>query len=296
MLRRHTRVRDREPLPPMLVGDDAAVGPAPADLVEPHERETAALLPDDLRVVSEGTSNIRLLLIAVALLAVFVLGLVWTEDIFNLDGQLLFVGGGCAVLAWLAHRDLVRRHREFRLTASGITVEMSSLVAGEPQVARVPWWELADYTVSVDYEKAYLRVVSSRGYTLTLEDRPPRLSTREFIRRFVEQADRRPRAAEPQPRRKGSPLPDVTGERPRAWGGFLTFLVLVNVSAAAETFLDLSRAQEMAGVAVLGTIAFVVATWMDLDDPEMMAKDAKSKWPTAWLRRWLRRVLDIHPS
>jgi hypothetical protein len=286
-----TQLRASEPLPPKLAGSAA---PAPAALISSQEREIAALLPADLRVVVEGTSTSRLLLFAVGILGGLALELSATGGMYNLEGQVLLIGGPWAFVAWLVHRDLVRRRREFRLVEGGIAVEVSPLVVGEPGVTHIPWAEIADYTVSVDYEKAYLRVVSARGYTLTLDDRPPRLSTRELIRRFVEQADRYPRAAEPKPRRNGVPLPDVTGERPPILVGCLTIAALILVNSTVEAFLEPSFAQEMTGVAVLVAMGLAVYLWWTLDDSDVAGADRDSRRLIARLRRWLRRVLGIH--
>ncbi|HEX2081676.1 MAG TPA: hypothetical protein VHG08_28490 [Longimicrobium sp.] len=296
MRRKHAQVRDQEPLPAMLAGDDGTAPPAPAALVSPQEREIAALLPDDLRVVIEGSSTTRLLLIAAGLLGGLTLELYAMGGMYNLEGQVLLIGGPWAFVAWLIHRDLVRRRREFRLADGGITVEVRPLAGGPPRVTHIRWTEIADYTVSVDYEKAYLRVVSAGGYTLTLDDRPPRLSTRELIRRFVEQADRHPRAAEPKPRRKGVPLPDVTGERPPILAGCLTVFAFIMVSSAVETFLEPSFAQEMAGIAVLSAILLGVHMWWTLDDSDVAVADRDARSLIARLRRWLRRVLRVRVS
>jgi hypothetical protein len=273
--------------PAMFVGDELA------ESLPARTQATAAMLPDDLRVVIEGSSTGRLLFIAAGLLAVLVLGVRWTEGMYHPGEEVLFVGVPCAVLAWLAHRNLLRRRREFRLVDGGITVAVWPLTGGAPRVTHVPWAEIADYIVSVDYEKAYLRLVSARGYTLTLEDCPPRLSTRELIRRFVEQADRHPRAVEPEPRRKGAPLPDVTGERPPILAGCLTLFALAIVHPAMEVILDPSAAQQHAGLVTVGALALGWHLWVTLDDPESARKDAESKKLMARLRRWLRRVLRI---
>jgi hypothetical protein len=280
----------------MLAGGDAAPVPAPAGFVSPQEREIAAMLPEDLRVVIERTSTSRLLLFAAGLLGGVAIELYWMGGMYNLEGQVLLIGGPWAFVAWLVHRDLVRRRREFRLDAGGITVEVWPLNGDPPRVTHVPWAEIADYTVFVDHEKAHLRVVSTRGYTLTLDDRPPRLSTRELIRRFVEQADRHPRAAEPTPRRKGAPLPDVTGEQPPILSGCLTLFALIMVSSAVETFLDPSFAQKMAGFAGFGLVGLGVHLWWTLDDFDVAVADRDSRRLMARLRRWLRRVLGIRVS
>lgn len=275
----------------MFVGDELA------ESLPAQTQETAAVLPDDLRVVIEATSASRLLLIAVGLLVALVLGVLGVKWIFPDDGARVtdyaFVATGVGVLAWLLNRDLVRRRREFRLLDGGITVEVQPVTAGPPRTAHIPWTEIADYTVLEDPEEAFLHVVSVRGYTLTLKDRPPRSSTRELIRRFVEQASRYPRAVEARARAEGSRLPDVTGERAPALGGCATVFALVILSAATETILDPSFAQEITAFAALGVIAFGVHLWWTLDDFDVAVEDRDSRHLIARLRRWLRRVLNI---
>jgi hypothetical protein len=276
----------------MFVGDEL-----PGSLLPAQTEGTAAVRPDDLGVVIEGTSAGRLLLIAAGLLVVLILGMLAVEWIFT-DGEaevtdFAFVFVGVAALAWLANRDMVRRRREFRLVDDGIAVEETPLVGGPLRVTHIPWTETTAYTVLEDGDNALLRVESVRGYTVTLNDRPPRLSTREFIRRFVEQAARHPRAVAARPRKEGSPLPDLTGERPPALRGCLPFVALVVAGGSADVFLGLSHAQEMTAAAVVGLIVITVGFWLDLDDPEINRNDAKSDRLIARLRRWLRRVLRI---
>lgn len=290
MRRRDSVVRDHEPLPPLLAGEGEDA------FVAPREREAAALLPDDLTVVIDATGAGRLVLLAAGLLAALALGLYTTRWEFNLEGQVLFVGFPWAGLAWLMYRDLVRRRRVFRLEDEGITVEVQPFDGGLPRVTRVPWTEIEDYAVLVDDEKAWLRVVSVRGFTLTLRDRPPRLAARELIRRFVEQAERHPRAVPPEPRAANARFPDVTGEHAPALGGCLTFAVITLAGALGEVLLDPSFAQKMAAIAVLTAIFIGGAFWVDLNDQEIARNDAKSTRLFARLRRWLRRVLNIRPT
>ena len=297
MTRKHDLPPDRDRPPAMFVGDEMPEPRLPA-----QTQEAAAVPPDDLRVVIERTSAGRLALIAVGLLAALALGVAVMEWMYPDPHTALwltnyaFLAGGIGALAWLANRDLVRRRREFRLLDDGIAVAVQPLTAGPPRTAHVPWTEIADYTFSVDPEKAFLQVVSVRGYTLTLKDRPPRLSTREFIRRFVEQADRHPRAVEAEPRAEGSRLPDATGERAPALGGCATVLGVVLVTSAVETFLDPSFAQEAAAIIGVGLIFMTVTFFLDLDDPEAAGSDATSIRLIARLRRWLRRVLGIRAT
>lgn len=304
MRRTHAPARDHEPLPAMLVGDGEGSSPAPGSpaIVAPHEHQTAALLPDDLCVAIEGTSAATLRLLAAALLVALVLGAYTTEWITpdphpNLRlGNYAFVAVVCGALGWLVHRDLVRPRKEFRLVRDGIVAEVWPLAGSTPRITHVPWTEIADYTVSVDHAQASLWVESVRGYTFTLNDRPPRLSTRELIRRFVEQAERHPRAVAPEPRAQGAPLPDVTGERAPAARGCLTLAAVTLLGSIVKTILDLSYLQEMAGLAALGVIAFGVHLWWTLDDAEVAVADYDSPRLVARLRRWMRRVLGIRPS
>lgn len=293
MRRKHAQVRDQEPpLPPMLAGDPAGA-PVPEPLVPPGDREAAALLPDDLCVTTEGTGVTRLVIIATALLVALVLGVSGMEELSADLGDRVFVAAGFAMLAWLACRDLVRPHKQFRLAREGIVAEVWPVEGHPPRVTNVPWTEIAHYTVRVDHSRAFLYVESVRGYTLTVDDRPPRLSTREFIRRFVEQAERHPRAVPRQPRKDGSRLPDATGEHSPAFLGFLAFSALVVVGAFVGPILDLSFMQHVAGVAAGGLLALAAAFWRVLEDREIAGKDAESDRLTARLRRWLRRVLRI---
>jgi hypothetical protein len=299
MRRRHTRVREDEPLPSMLAGDGQAAPPVPSPvaLVLPDEREAAARLPDDLCITLPGTSGLRLLAIGAGLLgagALGVYGVYWVNPCPYPPSEIdfAFVAAGVGALAWLANRDLMRPRREFLLLPGGITVDARSRV-DTPRLTHIPWTEITDYTVSVDARKAFLRVESVRGFTLTLLDRPPRLSAREFIRRFVEQAERHPRAVPPQPRKPGTTLPDVTGARERKPGGCAALLGFIVLNSIGEAFLDPSFGQKMAGAAVLGVIALCANLWWTLDDAEVAATDRGSARLMAQLRRWLRRVLGI---
>jgi hypothetical protein len=291
MRRRDAAVRDHDdPLSSLVVGEGEDA------FVAPHEREAAALLPDDLAVVVDATSAGRLLLMAAVLVVALALGVRATEGMYNLEGQVLFVGGPCAGLAWLFYRDFVRRRRAFRLDDDGITVDVQPFTGGLPYSTQVPWTEIEDYSVVVDPREASLRVVSVRGFTLTLRDRPPRLSTRELIRRFVEQAERHPRAVPPQPRAEGARLPDVTGEHAPMLGGCLTIVAVAMVGAFAEVLLEPSFAQELMGIALVAAVLMGGGLWFALDDAEIARSDARSTRLIARLRRWLRRVLNIRPT
>ncbi|HYW10500.1 MAG TPA: hypothetical protein VE871_01055 [Longimicrobium sp.] len=282
----------------MLVGDTEAARLVrdPAAIVGPHERATAERFPVDLSVTIEGTSAGCLLLIAAPILTVAgVFIVVDSGDMYNSDWLIFLNALPCAVPAWLANRYLVRRRREFRLVDDGIIVEVKPLIGGAPDIAGIPWTAIENYTVSVDHEKALLRVQSIHDFTITLHDRPARLVTRELIRRFVEQAERHPRAVPPSPRPNWARFPDVTGEYSLTLGTCLTYLS-IPLSGVAMGFLEPSPAQTMAGLAAAGLIFIGVKFGIDLDDLESARDDARSARPAARLRTWLRRVLRIRPT
>jgi hypothetical protein len=297
MRRRDAGVRHGAPLPPLLVGDTEAARRVrePAAIVAPGERAAAALFPEDLAVAIDGTSAGRLLLFAALILAAGVFMVLDSWDRYNLEGHIFLNGAPCAVLAWLANRYLVRRRREFRLVDDGIIVEVKPLTGGAPDIAGISWTAIENYTVSVDHEKALLRVQSVHGFTLTLHDRPARLVTRELIRRFVEQAERHPRAVPPKPRPNWARFPDVTGEYSLTLRTCLTYLA-IPVGGVTVGLLEPSFAQTMAGLAAAGLIFIGVMSWFDLDDLEIARDDAQSTRLVARLRTWLRRVLRIRAT
>jgi hypothetical protein len=305
MRRKHAELRDHEPLPAMLIGDEALV-PSPAAIVPAQASETASLLPGDLRVVVEGTTASRLPLLAAFLLLVvfFALGVfesAWMMDTGNeRRGSYALLAGLCAVLGWLGHRVLMRYRKEFHLAEDGIAMEVWHPTDRKPWVTHIPWTEIEDYTVSVDREKAFLRVASVRGYTVTLHDRPPRLSTRELIRRFVEQAERYPRAVRPTP--SAAEHPHWIGEsEPSVWEAlapiatwFAVFVQLFILRATLD--IELSPAQTLAILAGMAAIFFGLHVFTTLDDFEVALADRDSRRLVARLRRWLRRLLNIRVS
>jgi hypothetical protein len=286
----------------MLAGDaEPALPPA---AVAPQADEDAALLPDDLRVVIDGTTAQPVPIVGGVVVLTLLFGLeavngpsATTLSTERLGGYVA-LGTACAVLCWLGHHFLMKYRKEFYLADGGIVMKVWHPTDLEPRVFHIPWAEIEDYAVSVDGEKAHLRVASVHGYTATLHERRPRPATRELIRRFVKQAERYPRAVRSPDDAGASRPPRVRGEgQPEftliACVGWFAMLLLVS---AVETVLDLSLTQEMIGLAVIGVIGVGVATWLDLEDPAVAAKDAGSEALTAELRRWLRRVLRIRVS
>lgn len=280
-------VQDR--LPAMFVGDEEAPRPPPISaqaLVA--GTPAAAMLPDDLRVTVEGTTE-RLPQIIVGLMAVVFGGLTGVKVQDPSVFSLLIAAGYASIAvtsAWLGWVIRPMRSRsEYRLTEEGIVLTVLHGTHPKPRVTRIRWTEIADYTVSLDGETLRLRVVSTRGHTISLKSSPPTLSTREFVRRFIVQAERHPRA--PHPR-------TAMDERSRADSmrliGFLGFFV---ASAIAEATLDFSEEQESMGSLVIIVVALGLYLWHTLDDDDIAHSDRTSQRLMARLRRWLRRVLGI---
>ncbi|HEU4881410.1 MAG TPA: hypothetical protein VFT45_04165 [Longimicrobium sp.] len=211
-MKKHAAAAYRPRPPAMLIGDEE---PAPAPLIPEQSREAASMLPDELRVAFEGSTTGRWPLVSAGLLMVALAGLRAPHEIYlnpTLGEGLPFslaTAGVCGALAWLARRYVVRHRTEFRLDDGGIVKEVWHALDARPWVTRIPWTEIAEYSVTVEADAAVLHVESVRGWAMTIADRPARLATRELIRRFQEQADRH-RRPERIPRETASP---------RRWGG-----------------------------------------------------------------------------
>lgn len=301
-----TSPEHREPPPPMLVGDAM---PAPGQLVPEQAQPAAAMLPDGLQVGIEGTSTDRAVVLAVGLLVLALLGLAVAHSTFPYPttaerlASLAAIAGACGAAGAVAYRTFIRHRKEYRLDEDGIVLEVWHRGESRPWVTHVPWAEIADYTVSVTPDAAMLRVASVRGYTLTLRDRPARLSTRELIRRFIEQAERHPRAVRPPPgmtEESWFVLGPLVGEQDTSLRGFLIYagaavLLIVGIPMLrlflrVPTVPDGTRNIVLAGV-MLVTIGW--SLWMVLEDPDRARADGHSRRPVARLRRWLRKVLGI---
>jgi hypothetical protein len=289
----------------MFVGDLEAppAPPAPraptlALRVPEPEPQAAALLPQDLRVVVEGWSSNRVPALA-ALVTVFLLVGLAVQDAPSPGGRVSFLAATvavCVLVGWLGNRLFVRHRGEYRLTDEGIELNVWHLVDRRPWVTRIPWTEIEHYTASIDHHGAVLRVDSVRGCTLLLRDRPPRLSTREFIRRFVDQAERHPRAVaagpvSAVPAQEAEAVPPA--EIPPQFAVGCGYLTLGTVGMALQTAVELSTPQRVAGWTGLGVIGIAAFTWNQLTDSDLAHTDRASRKLMARVRRWLRRVLGI---
>lgn len=268
---------------------------------EPAPR-AAALLPQDLRVVVEGWSSNRVPALAALVTSFLIVGLAVPDALFSMPspgGRVRFLAATaavCALVGWLGNRLFVRHRGEYRLTDDGIELKVWHRVDRKPWVTHIPWTEIEHYTASIDYQGALLRVDSVRGCTLLLHDHPPRLSTRELIRRFVEQAERHPRAvaarpvaAVPTQVSQGMPPAEIP---PQLREGCV-FLAIGTVGIALQMAVDLSTAQRVAAWTGLGVIGVAAFMWNWLTDSDLAHTDRASRKLMARARRWLRRVLNM---
>jgi hypothetical protein len=301
MKKKHDPPPAADRLPAMFVGDEelAAAPVIPAQALVAGAREAAGMLPQDLRVVIEGTTTHRVPFVGAAVLAVavFALGIfkntVLMPDVAQYRAFYTALLGACVLIGGLGYRLFARHRKEYRLADDGIVLNAWHGTDSRPWVTRIPWTEIEDYTVSLDGETLYLRVESVRGYTISLQDRPPRLSTREFIRRFMDEAGRHPRAVRPEP---VVSVPDGDIHHDISATGCLGYTLLTVVGMIVSNLVEISSTQAAVGWVAVCVIVFSLGLWSTLDDYDVAVADRDSRRLIARLRRWLRRVLGIRPT
>jgi hypothetical protein len=288
----------RDPPPAMFVGDEEplAAPPVPAEALVAGAREAAAMLPQDLRVVVEGATTHRVPFVGAAVLAVAVLALGIFKNTVLMPDEAQYRAfytallGACVLVGALGYRLFARHRKEYGLADDGIVLHVWHGTDRQPWVTHIPWTEIEDYTVSIDRETAFLHVKSVRGYVLTLHDRPPRLSTRELIRRFIDEAGHHPRAVRPE---RAVSVPDGDIHHDVSATGCLGYSLLTGVGMVLNKLVDLPATQTVVGWVAVCVIAFCLSLWYTLDDYDVAVSDRDSKRLMARLRRWLRKVLEI---
>jgi hypothetical protein len=268
----------------MFVGDEA---PPPAPMVPAEWKEAAATQPDDLSVVTRGEKMGSWVVMSPL---VFVLGLSSVREWPRVGAALM---GGAAVygmygwaLRWHAGKHL----KLFRLTDEGITLTVRHRWGGKPRVTRIVWAEMRTYTELVGADRAYLRVVDDFGGTILFNDHPARAA--EFIRRFVEQAERHgvPSEAPPPPpwmkdEEEKEDDPDV-----KKGMGCLLWCMGVGMINGVGDVLGISDLTVLPSIALPSLALYL---WNTVHDSDVALRDRTSRTLMARLRRWLRKVLDV---
>lgn len=278
------------------------MGDAEPPLITVEERHAAAALPDNLSVTIQGTSRARAVIAAAGVLLAAIVARIVFRDTLVASAPLLAVGSVAVGAAGL--RLFARERREYRLTEEGLEMETRSAVDPRPRVRRIPFRYVEDFTVSVTPAGATLHVLSVSGHTITLHDRPPRLATRELIRRFVENAApfrrrHHPREGLAEALAKSPPelraLLASADEIPRLRTVMAPILAGMGavVFTGVTSALDWSPGLQAAVGAGIGATILLAWLWLKRDDPGAEWSDRPWTRGVARLRKRLRRLLDI---
>lgn len=279
----------RQPGSPLAPAElDPAASAAPLARTE----DDASLFPEDLRVVSEGASTWRAAALAGGvLLAGSIAYGAWNNTILmpapgERSAWALTIGACCAALAATLYPRLARYRRDVRLTDEGIESRVTYGRAKRPWLTRIAWTDIAEYRASNWDDAVRLDVLSGRGVQITLEEVPPRRSTRELIRRFEARAGRHPRIQ----LTAGVPLGNESNRRyPRLLAASAVALVALEgvVDVPVPTWMRL------AGLGTLGLLAGGFALWLQLGDSDVAHADRTAGTFGARLRNRVRRLFGI---
>jgi hypothetical protein len=281
---------DPPPAPARTPPLDAAVPRAFAPaLAGPRVGETP--VQDTRRIVHDGVSPVRLAALAGGL------GLAVTAGYRTIVSQILMPFPGehamygllvCAATGALGIlcAPLVRRRSEYLLTAREIERRVYYGRGPRPSVTPIAWEEIASFREIDHADGVRLDVESATGIRISLRSDARRRATREFIRRFVAEAERHPRAARP------ADLPEVTG------GVVRNALVLLGSTAVFATLgrttgIELSPAAKVAGAALAALVGWGFFFWLTLGDSDVALRDRTSSTLGARLRNRVRGWLGM---
>lgn len=129
---------------------------------------------------------------------------------------------------------------------------------------------------------------------------PPRTRPRAT---FADDEEPPARAPAAEPRRaamlpEDPPLPEITGYTHSGWGlgGCMGYVALGSLGLVFWKQVEMTATQHVLAWVALGLIVAGLYLWNSLDDDDVARSDRTSERLMARLRRWLRRVLDIHPG
>jgi hypothetical protein len=284
IMKKYAPPPERDPVPAMFVGDEE---PPRAPVVSAKWKEAAATQPDDLSVMTKGEKMGSWVVMSPFL---FVVGLSAVREWPRVSAAVM----GGAVLyglyGWALHWHAGKHLKLFRLTDEGITLTVRHRWGGKPRVTRIVWAEMRKYTEWQDADGAFLRVEDDFGGTILLKDHPARAA--EFIRRFVEQAERHGVPSDALP-----PHPSMANEEKeddpevkKGLGCLFWFFGWGMINGLGDA---LGVQSDLTMVLAIGLPSLALYLWNLLDNSEVALRDRTSRKLMARLRRWLRIVLGI---
>ncbi|HEX6041267.1 hypothetical protein [Longimicrobium sp.] len=273
---------------------EADLDPAPGAL--PAVEEAAPLEP--MTVVREGWRGDRvpefaMVLAAIAIVAgVVASALGWMETPAESGRAVAWIAVLC-VVAGVRLRGILRWRHEYVLNADGIALWRNDTKPGESEWSRIAWGEMTDRGATLEGSLAGLAVVSRDRRWIVLEEDPAPPQTVAFIRRFMAEAERHPRAemlpppaVDSDPR--GSPLVSVPA-----------LLQLAGLTAFTFGSLFVARTWGIAPEPTLGGLMLLFLSagglrlWADLESSDIAYADRDARGWWRRMRNRLRRLFGI---
>lgn len=254
---------------------------------------------EPMMLVREGwiggsVPNFLMTLVLIAIVAGVVAdGLGWMET----PAESAWAMGGIAVLCALAGVRLgwmLRWRHEYLLDPDGISQWRSDAPPAVSEWTSIAWRDIADRDAKVEGSLGSLGVVSRDRRYIVLEEDPASPRTIEFIRRFMAEAERHPRAAILPPASHGSNLDAGTSFLGMSAldlvGGVAPFLA---ASAIAARVWGVPAEPTGAGLALLVVLAGGLRLWTELDSSDIAYADRGARTWWRRMRNRLRRLLGI---
>ncbi|HEX8393281.1 MAG TPA: hypothetical protein VF665_13125 [Longimicrobium sp.] len=194
----------------------------------------------------------------------------------------LAVIAAAAGTVWALWSRVTRRPAEYVLDDRGIARHMRRPHRAD-EITLLRWDEVTFYRDTADIDRAALLAVGHNGARIWLHEPNPSERTQQFIREFVDSAERR------SPLDTSSPL-DRAANRLGLVGTGVVLLV------TGFVLRQLSPEAQETGTAVAVLLVFLVHAYVVLTDDDQAYEDRRSPAWDAQLRDSLRRTLGIEPT
>lgn len=268
----------------------ADLDPAPGTL--PATAETSL---EPMTVVREGWRGDRVPEFAMVLAGIAIVagavasGLGWMET----PGESARSMAGMAVLcaaAGVRLRGMLRWRHEYVLDTDCIALWRSDSRAAESEWSRIAWSDVTDRGATLEGSLAALSVMSRDRRWIVLEEDPAPPRTVEFIRRFMAEAERHPRAETLPPlpvdlEPRGEPLVSVPGLLRLA-----SLMVCTYLSLTIARTRGVSPGPTFAGLVLLVLCLGGLRLWMELESSDIAYADRDAR---GWWRRMRNRLRDL---